>query len=257
MANWCDCTVAFKGDKDNLSTLLNRALEIPGIDFDSRGISPALWLIYLGYAVTYPSNERNSINYEFVWKYWDKEKDMIVTTDKRPAGMLSCKYTWGGKVSFDMPKCKSGTISDIKSLYEKEPYILVNFTFPYTVYTDLIKAIAEAPCFKEKLDFVYIAEEPNMEIYVNTDIEHKIFKARYSLDFTYINAGDECPTAEYKTFSDEENALKWVRGKIRKCDYSDFPHGNPLSMTLEQLSLASVTSSDTPIFIEVHEYENE
>ena len=110
--------------------------------------------------------------------------------DDRPVKEYEVGNDWLGNIllgflgSAESYKCR-GTISGIGV---DEAYSLVTFSTQtaWAPMTDMWDAIIEScfsdECGRPQLSYVYVAEEPNMDIFINTDINHEIFKEMYLLD---------------------------------------------------------------------------
>lgn len=123
--------------------------------------------------------------------------------DDRPVKEYEVGNDWLGNIllgflgSAESYKCR-GTISGIGV---DEAYSLVTFSTQtaWAPMTDMWDAIIEScfsdECGRPQLSYVYVAEEPNMDIFINTDINHEIFKEMYLLDdgdsfYEYVGADE-------------------------------------------------------------------
>lgn len=124
----------------------------------------------------------------------------------------------------------------------------------WDISDDLIKAIANAKCFSKPLDYYFIAEEPSGPYFVKHDPDNKFYKDEYYVDFC-VDDIDFCET-EY--FFNDEETLSWIKNKIKETPAIKnlWPHGNPSSLSLQQLmDMEGYLLDEANIKLEIRRYE--
>lgn len=144
-----------------------------------------------------------------------------------------------------------GSIEDIETTLDDATQGIFEFRTetawgPMTEMWDMILSV----CQYTDIKYVYLAEESNDVIYINTDIEHRFFEEKYHLDFTFSHGPSTYEYVyEYYPYNCEEQLLNYLNELIPalKRIYAENTEAFKIPETYDPNSLVVQTSIDAAV----------